>query len=171
MATSLELTDQASPLTDQDLVNPLVDTLLNLSSLAVKNCAAWSNTSCCPCPSPAATALVAILPPGPCIPCSSSGEKVISESARGRTVSKTTVRTPRAARAEAQARPEGPPPMTATVGSGGTGVEKTTCSWLKLFLMADCRENPRRRRGDGLVGRAPLPPRPEPHGVQYSPSN
>ena len=42
--------------------------LWNRSSLAVKNCAAWSNTSC----SPLSTNLVAILPPRPCIPCVSS---------------------------------------------------------------------------------------------------
>ena len=67
------------------------------------------------------------------------------------TVSKTTERTPRAASSDAQASPEAPPPMTATVGSAGTGVENTTCSWWKLFLMADRRENPgfprRTRRG------------------------
>jgi hypothetical protein len=78
-------------------------------------------------------------------------------------VSKTTERTPRAARADAQARPEAPPPTTATVGSAGTGVENTTCSWWKLFLMADCREKPGfprrpRRRGVPLGGVArPLP--------------
>lgn len=80
------------------------------------------------------------------------------------TVSKTTARTPRAARAEAQERPEAPPPMTATVGSSGTGVENTTCSWWKLFLMADCRENPglprRGRRGGGLEEGLVPPPRP-----------
>jgi hypothetical protein len=79
-------------------------------------------------------------------------------------VSKTTERTPRAARADAQARPEAPPPTTATVGSAGTGVENTTCSWWKLFLMADCREKPGfprrpRRRGGSLLGGVarPLP--------------
>jgi hypothetical protein len=49
------------------------------------------------------------------------------------------------------------------VGSAGTGVEKTTCSCWKLFLMADCRENrglPRGRRGGGggFGGRAPPEP-------------
>lgn len=76
-----------------------------------------------------------------------------------RTVSKTTERTPRAAREVAQERPEAPPPMTATVGSVETGVENTTCSWWKLFLIAERRENPglprRPRRGDALGGVAP----------------
>ena len=78
-------------------------------------------------------------------------------------MSKTTERTPRAARANAQERPEAPPPMTATVGSAGTGVENTTCSWWKLFLIAERRENPglprRPRRGAALGGVAP--PLPE----------
>jgi hypothetical protein len=67
-------------------------------------------------------------------------------------MSKTTARTPRAARAEAHARPDAPPPMTATAGSSGTGVANTTCSWWKLFLMADRREKPDllRRCGAGL---------------------
>jgi hypothetical protein len=41
-------------------------TFWNLSSVAVKNRAAWSNTRC----SPSWTTLVAILPPRSCIPCS-----------------------------------------------------------------------------------------------------
>jgi hypothetical protein len=42
--------------------------------------------------------------------------------------------------------------MTATAGSSGTGVANTTCSWWKLFLMADRREKPDllRRCGAGL---------------------
>jgi len=82
--------------------------------------------------------------------CRGGGGKVGDKGAT-RTVSKTTERTQRAASADAQASPEAPPPMTATVGSAGTGVENTTCSWWKLFLMADRRENPgfprRARRG------------------------
>ena len=78
-------------------------------------------------------------------------------------MSKTTERTPRAARAEAQARPDAPPPMTATVGSAGTGVEKTTCSCWKLFLMEDCREKRGLPRGRGFEvggfgGRVPPAP-------------
>lgn len=57
-------------------------------------------------------------------------------------MSKTVDRMPRSSRAEAQARPAMPPPMTATEGSAGRGVAKVTCSWEKLFLMMDLREVP-----------------------------